>query len=374
MGIILSRFRRKLTSLEELERIEEKIQDIEKYRLETEQRQKKIVGKLVIYSVGVYVIAAALFYFLFFPASLRDRLFYIIPLLVFPIIVVLTKKLISWYYVRRMVEQQDLLRRLRSDKRQLLEQVKEKETYKVARTILEKFAPDQLRNNNFGGMLTTPPNLRPTLGKPVAKSSSTAVVPAFNNSIIPKPNGNELLPVGSELRLRTNVTPTHILRSVSPLQGLPAGIPRPRPILPKETGLLDRLMESLVGDGPSWRYALICSQCHGHNGMALQEEFPFLAYRCCYCSYFNPAKKQRPLSPRLLDKEELSADASSDSDSDPQTGVNEEIETENKDCPNESGVQLSSVERTEESEKETQLEETQVPEENSLVKDELKMD
>lgn len=53
-------------------------------------------------------------------------------------------------------------------------------------------------------------------------------------------------------------------------------IPRPRPVLSRETGFLDRLMESLVGDGPSYRYALICNKCHGHNGMALQEEFPFL--------------------------------------------------------------------------------------------------
>ena len=34
--------------------------------------------------------------------------------------------------------------------------------------------------------------------------------------------------------------------------------------------------------------------------MALQEEFDFLSYRCCYCHYWNPAKKQKPTAPRLL--------------------------------------------------------------------------
>ena len=36
-----------------------------------------------------------------------------------------------------------------------------------------------------------------------------------------------------------------------------------------------------------------------HNGMALKEEFEYLSFRCCYCYYLNPAKKQRPFAPRM---------------------------------------------------------------------------
>jgi hypothetical protein len=61
------------------------IKSIEENRLHTEQRQQKIVGHLILYSVAVYVIAAGAFYFLCFPASLQDQLFYITPLLIFPI-------------------------------------------------------------------------------------------------------------------------------------------------------------------------------------------------------------------------------------------------------------------------------------------------
>lgn len=45
------------------------------------------------------------------------------------------------------------------------------------------------------------------------------------------------------------------------------------------------------------RYALICKKCSSHNGMALREEFEFLAFQCCYCFHFNPARKQRPSPP-----------------------------------------------------------------------------
>merc|ERR1712080_601043 len=79
----------------------------------------------------------------------------------------------------------------------------------------------------------------------------------------------------------------------------PPGPPLPRPVLPRERGYMDRVVEYLVGDGPHNRYALICKQCQSHNGMALREEFEFIAYRCCYCHYWNPARKQRPTAPRL---------------------------------------------------------------------------
>merc|ERR1712141_233642 len=77
------------------------------------------------------------------------------------------------------------------------------------------------------------------------------------------------------------------------------GPPLPRPVLPRERGYMDRVVEYLVGDGPSNRFALICKQCQSHNGMALKEEFEYIAYRCCYCFYWNPARKQKPIAPRL---------------------------------------------------------------------------
>ena len=33
--------------------------------------------------------------------------------------------------------------------------------------------------------------------------------------------------------------------------------------------------------------------------MALQEEFEYVSYYCCYCYQFNPPRKMRPMGPRL---------------------------------------------------------------------------
>lgn len=78
-----------------------------------------------------------------------------------------------------------------------------------------------------------------------------------------------------------------------------AGTPLPRPILPQQRSYLDRLVEYIVGDGPSNRYALICRKCESHNGMALKEEFEYFGFRCCYCNFWNPARKQKPSAPKL---------------------------------------------------------------------------
>lgn len=33
--------------------------------------------------------------------------------------------------------------------------------------------------------------------------------------------------------------------------------------------------------------------------MALQEDYEYAAFRCAFCNFFNPAKKLRPIAPRL---------------------------------------------------------------------------
>lgn len=97
--------------------------------------------------------------------------------------------------------------------------------------------------------------------------------------------------------LRRNATPTG-----SPSQGMhPPGPPLARPVLPRDRGSLDKIIEYLVGDGPQNRYALICQQCLSHNGMALKEEFEYVAFRCAYCYFLNPARKTRPQPPQLPD-------------------------------------------------------------------------
>ena len=65
-------------------------------------------------------------------------------------------------------------------------------------------------------------------------------------------------------------------------------------ITPPPSSLLSQMVEFLVGDGPNNRYALICSSCSSHNGMALRDEFEYVSFRCAYCFHLNPARRSKP--------------------------------------------------------------------------------
>nr|CAD7453000.1 unnamed protein product [Timema tahoe] len=245
-----------------------KIKSFEENQLSTEQRQRKVVGQLIVFSVGLYVIFAFVFYFCFFAAELRDQIIYLIPLLVFPILVLCLRRLLKWYYHRKLLHNHDKLSDMRNQKKKLLEEVMEKETYKVAKQILEKFAPDQLRKTQ---VIPASPQVRPPLPRP-----QLALPPGSVSEVELRRRSLGQLPhqPGMSTSFNTN-SPPHLA------------------IIGQSNG------QGYSRDGPSNRYALICKQCESHNGMALKEEFEYFSFRCCYCYFWNPARKQRPTAPAL---------------------------------------------------------------------------
>lgn len=305
MGIILSRFQKKKTTIEILESLDAQIKDITQYGQTTEQRHRKIVGTIIIYGVILYIMIAFIFYFCFFPASLYDQLFYITPLLFFPILILLTKKMVSWYYNRKITHNREKLSTIVAEKKKILNEVTETETYKKAKEILLKFAPDEL----------TMSPLTPKLTQRVSASFETPRRPTPQAVISPLPTELRRRIVSTQnhpqISLSASGQSTPTIRSINqpsntPFQSRiinPAAIgfrsPLPRPVLPQQRTVIDRLVDYLVGDGPANRYALVCRQCESHNGMALKEEFEYFAFRCCYCGFWNPARKQKPSAPKL---------------------------------------------------------------------------
>ncbi|GJQ66367.1 hypothetical protein Trydic_g4403 [Trypoxylus dichotomus] len=347
MGIIITKFRKKKTTEEILEKLDKEIKTIETYRVNTEQTQKKIVGRFILISVIVYTVTAFLFYFYFFPASFYDRLFYIIPLIFAPIIIVSTKKGLTWYYKRKITRNQMKLRKLSDEKKKILENVMETETYKKAKVILEKYAPEQVRrSNNFPVPSTDAAspdknNMASNIIPPTPGLRHRALSSMQPNQLARTPYSGLQQTPARPLAITASVPPTArisstSLASVAPIppqigvSGTPLRLART--ILPRERSVFDRMVEYLVGDGPSNRYALICKQCSSHNGMALKEEFEYLSFRCCYCYFLNPARKKRPPAPKLEfeSKQQLSIQSPDTSDSEKNSSTDTDSEHDTK--------------------------------------------
>ncbi|XP_024527983.1 uncharacterized protein At2g24330 [Selaginella moellendorffii] len=56
-------------------------------------------------------------------------------------------------------------------------------------------------------------------------------------------------------------------------------------------GWLARIAAMLVGEDPSQCYALICKNCHMHNGLAPKEEFQYVTYICPHCRALNGGRQ-----------------------------------------------------------------------------------
>jgi len=340
MGWILSKFRKSQSTMEILTKLEAEINNISQFKASTVVWQKKVVGHLVTYSIVIYLLLAIFAYFKLLPAvrDTKEQMFLILPFLIFPALIWGLRRLLTWWYHRKIIRDEKKLELLKQRKLKLLDEVMEKETYKVAKEILDKFGEkasivggvrpplpgmsavfkpgpgdragdSQLRRRPLTDHNKTMP-VRPNQGPGAPTMTPTPGTMKHNSSLSvtgPRPGPGGLTPtVGPAL------APPHRPGGGGGGRSVP-GPPLPRPVLPRERGYLDKFVEFLVGDGPANRYALICRQCESHNGMALREEFEYIAFRCCYCYYWNPARKQRPVAPRLTPAAERPAQTLSDS-------------------------------------------------------------
>jgi len=293
MGVLLSRFRSKLSTKDVLEDIVKKLKSIDEFQQDTIESQKRIKRRLLYVTVFVYIIA--LLAFLLVSAIQKCKIYFFLGLVSFAVCSWVFHRSVQGYYNWRMVSNSAKSVKLRKKKKEILEDVMNTETYKVAKEILDIFGdkpsppPLEVRGLQTPRQGAPGTDLRQRLVDPKS-------VPARTNAPLPGPSTPSN--AGSAMKFPQQIQsvqrPTQLMHyGPAPLR------PLPRPILPRERGVVDRLIDFFVGDGPHQRYALICRHCGGHNGMALQEEFEYVSYGCCYCYQFNPPRKQRPMGPRL---------------------------------------------------------------------------
>ncbi|KAM9483356.1 endoplasmic reticulum junction formation protein lunapark-B isoform 2-T2 [Clarias gariepinus] len=330
MGAIISRWKAKPSTVDRLEDLDKEIKDLEEFRTKNQRMQKLWVGRLLFHSAALYLFTCFCVYYLYLPDEWISRLITALPLIAFPAVVWFARKLLIVLFSKRTERNNEKLEDLKAEKKKILEEVMETETYKNAKLILERFDPES-KSKVEAEATPVRPQMTPKPGQElrhrhIAMATPGPVLRPLQPGATPLPPGATPLPPGatplrtapggppenvhgtpvSSLVLGSGMeTPPQMRRSMSPYSPVlgtgmhPPGPPMARPILPRERSAVDRVIEYLVGDGPQNRYALICQQCFSHNGMALKEEFEYLAFRCAYCYVMNPARKTRPQAPRL---------------------------------------------------------------------------
>ncbi|CAI9722268.1 Hypothetical predicted protein [Octopus vulgaris] len=292
MGLIFSKSKKQKTTVEILEELDKDITKLHLFKRQNQEYQKKLIASLLLYSFFICVIAALVIFLYYLPTSWQGWFLVFFPILIFIVLIWLVKKVLQWYYVKRISSNEQDLQELKSKKKAILEEVLENETYKVAKEIFDRFDPARFKKLESD---KTTPEPKPGVRHRIVTTQVTPVM-RMPSQVHPMSTPQRLphTPASIPGNFQINGSQRPMLHS-----GYGPGPPIPRPVPPRDRTTFDKLVDYVVGEGPQNRYALICRYCHSHNGMAIREEFEFISFRCCYCYYLNPAKKQRPQAPKL---------------------------------------------------------------------------
>ncbi|KAG9477356.1 hypothetical protein GDO78_002643 [Eleutherodactylus coqui] len=272
--------------------MEKEIGSLEEFQEKNQKLRKIWIKRLLAYSTLFYLLTCFIVYLWYLPDGLTTRLLLIIPFLLFPVIIWCTRSLLIILFSRRTERNNEALEDLKAQKKkiELESSASVPNTPRPGQDLRQRTAAQ--RNIS----VSTPVN--PSQGTPQVPGMLAATPGLQRDTSAPGGPPERTLQPG----LQSGLVPRRPGSPATAISGMaihPPGPPLARPILPRERGAVDRVIEYLVGDGPQNRYALICQQCFSHNGMALREEFEYVAFRCAYCFFLNPARKTRPQAPRL---------------------------------------------------------------------------
>ncbi|KAH8415829.1 hypothetical protein KR222_001758, partial [Zaprionus bogoriensis] len=292
-----------------LEGLQVQIQDLEKYVINTQERKRRFVTNFVGFTIGVYVVGFALWYFFYFPPTMQERIMYLVPLLLFPVLIVFLRQMFTWYFQRKLNKNGDKLAQLKEKKNKILEQVMDKETYKAIK-LLERFGDRQQRLLGTAAQVPSLAAARTPLNRSAAAALQRTPQAAAAQQQQQQQQQRVVTPYTSVYRNMNNnnlnsslvVAPNLQLTSATPTARAGQELRRrtPFPVIDESArSALDRIVDFIVGDGPQNRVGMICKQCHRHNGMLPMEEYEYTTFHCAFCDTLNPARKERPVAPRL---------------------------------------------------------------------------
>lgn len=212
----------------------------------------------------------------------------------------------------RMCDRRDqkILDRLRAERKEKIDELKERTNYYVTQQLIQKYDTDP------AAKAAAATSLASKLG---ADSGLKLYMEDESKSGAPTGKTNNVEPVQSSgLRNRkqgktqsTNLgttTPNHPDQQLvasggdqtqTRVQKQPVFVEhhQPQSSTKYAGGWIAQIAALLVGEDPMQSYALICGNCYMHNGLARREDYPFITYYCPHCHALNkPKQSAEPIS------------------------------------------------------------------------------
>ncbi|CAG8515991.1 6534_t:CDS:2 [Paraglomus occultum] len=279
MGPFLSLLRLKEKDNDNYEKIlselDEQISNSKVRLCDIKIRQKRSTIFWLVFSTVLYIAYVSGWYFFGWKSKYDETwqlwLLKLFPVFAFPFIIWLVKKFMSMWYRRKEANEKSQLKHLVARKKLKIEELKKKTGYYATQNLIERF---DVNNSQ----------------KSLAKSVNFPALPnEWNQSNDHFTDDSQVVDTGLRLRLSTSTSETKDESSMTPSAYYNAIPPSNTPL--KRTWY-DRVIDLLAGEeGQYKKFALICSNCHAHNGLVSQQDLDDVQYFCPKCDHFNPSRR-----------------------------------------------------------------------------------
>ncbi|KAI7747322.1 hypothetical protein M8C21_021718 [Ambrosia artemisiifolia] len=191
--------------------------------------------------------------------------------------------------------------RLRAERQAKIDELKERSNYYATQQLIQKYDSDPAAKAAAATVLASKlgadSGLKVYLGNELQHNSEATGmsndIEPVNSSGLRKRNTSEATSKGgNDMGMYQ-----HAENEISPHNQVVVERHNPTAFGSQDGGWIARLAQLLVGEDPSQSYALICDNCHMHNGLARKEEFPFITYYCPHCHALNQPRNLSPSSP-----------------------------------------------------------------------------
>ncbi|KAK9077457.1 hypothetical protein SSX86_005794 [Deinandra increscens subsp. villosa] len=197
--------------------------------------------------------------------------------------------------------------RLRAERQEKIDELKERTNYYTTQQLIQKYDPDPAAKAAAASVLASKlgadSGLKMFLGDELHQHYSEATgkshdVETVKSSGLRKRNASEASSKGGhDMETTSQHLEDDMSEVVYPHSQVFVEHHNPATSGSEDGGWLARLAQLLVGEDPSQSYALICGNCHMHNGLARKEDFPFITYYCPRCHALNRPRNSSPSSP-----------------------------------------------------------------------------
>jgi len=204
----------------------------------------------------------------------------------------------------RMRERKDekTLEKLRAERKSKIDELKERTNYYLTQQLIQKYDLDPAAKAAAASVLASKlgadSGLKVHLGE---ESNLDAAVVMSNNAEIVPSDGlrNRKQPNARGSRTGSTTAAHTPAQDAESSHALNAGLGNTQPTRVVEHyqgsgasdgGWIAKIAALLVGEDPSQSYALICGNCHMHNGLARKEDYPHITYYCPHCHALNTSK------------------------------------------------------------------------------------